>query len=265
LILENNTVSPSSIAGRAVCNTFLGGALGAISAILINLVVQYYPNKQYVYSLEMAINGALSGLVAITSACATIELYASIIIGIVAGLLYYTATKLLDRWKIDDVVQGIPVHMVNGIWAMLATGLFSSPDGMMSAYGNSNHVGLFYEWARNDNNNSNSSQLFFNQVIGILFIMGWTACTTTPVFLLLHFMGWFRTDSFEEIVGSDIRYNKGANAAGEQEGRADLDRYNEQKQLQQTQNSNGIDDNNSNNVGNEDDHDQSTQNPIQYQ
>ena len=89
-------------------------------------------------------NGVLSGLVGITSACGTVELYASCISGIGSGIIYYIGTILLIHYKLDDVVNGIPVHLLNGIWAMLITGIFSSPHATKAAYGTDKYVGLFF-------------------------------------------------------------------------------------------------------------------------
>lgn len=56
-------------------------------------------------------NGCLSGLVAITAGCSVVESWASIIIGLIAGVLYWAFSKLLVKRRIDDAVDAIPVHV----------------------------------------------------------------------------------------------------------------------------------------------------------
>lgn len=48
---------------------------------------------------------------AITAGCAVVEHWASIVIGLTAGTLYLVFSKLLVKWKIDDAVDAIPVHV----------------------------------------------------------------------------------------------------------------------------------------------------------
>ena len=136
----------------------------------------------------VTVNGCLSGLVAITAGCCVVESWASIIIGLVAGALYLGFSKLLVRRRIDDAVDAIPVHMVNGIWGALATGLFAAPDLMTTMYPNSTHVGWFYNWGRG----SADATLLGCQAVGILFVIGWVLCTMAPFFWLLHYFGFLR-------------------------------------------------------------------------
>lgn len=51
-------------------------------------------------------NGCLTGLVAVTAGCATVEPWAAVVIGIFAGLFYLMGSKLLVKLRIDDAVDG---------------------------------------------------------------------------------------------------------------------------------------------------------------
>ena len=57
-----------------------------------------------------------AGLVGITSACAVVEHYAAVIIGVVAGLIMILTSKLLRRMRIDDPLDSVAVHFACGIW-----------------------------------------------------------------------------------------------------------------------------------------------------
>ena len=45
------------------------------------------------------------------------------------------AIPLLDRFKIDDVVGAIPVHLVGGIWGTLAVAIFGGGSFVAQLYG----------------------------------------------------------------------------------------------------------------------------------
>jgi ammonium transporter, Amt family len=151
-------------------------------------------------------NGCLTGLVAITAGCATVDTYAAIMIGIVAGWVYMFASKLLIYLRIDDAVDAIPVHMFGGAWGVIASGLFSKPELLKRAYGFDANVGWFYEWGRGSGNFS----LLGTHICAVLFIFGWTAVMMGSYFYLLNALGWLRVDPLEEEAGMDISRHKGA-------------------------------------------------------
>jgi Amt family ammonium transporter len=75
--------------------------------------------------LSMILNGCLAGLVAITAPCAFVSVPSSLIIGAAAGVLVVFGVLLFDRFKIDDPVGALSVHLVNGVFGTLAVGLFA--------------------------------------------------------------------------------------------------------------------------------------------
>ena len=75
----------------------------------------------------MIMNGLLAGLVAITAPCAFVDPWAAALIGAIAGVLVVEAVFFVDqKAKIDDPVGAIGVHFVNGLWGVLALGLFAN-------------------------------------------------------------------------------------------------------------------------------------------
>ena len=101
--------------------TTLAAAAGIISAMLTSWVVQKKPD------LTMVLNGCLAGLVGITAGADVVSIPASVIIGLIAGVLVVLAVLGFDRLKLDDPVGALSVHLVCGVWGTLAVGLFS-PD-----------------------------------------------------------------------------------------------------------------------------------------
>jgi Amt family ammonium transporter len=53
---------------------------------------------------------------------------ASVIIGLIAGVLVVLAVMMFDKLRIDDPVGATSVHLVNGVFGTLCIGLFSHPD-----------------------------------------------------------------------------------------------------------------------------------------
>ena len=74
----------------------------------------------------MSVNGVLAGLVAITAPCAFVDSWASVVIGLIAGLLVCLASVWIEKWHIDDPVGAIPVHFFNGLFGVLAVGIFAN-------------------------------------------------------------------------------------------------------------------------------------------
>ena len=70
--------------------------------------------------LLAVLNGAIGGLVAITAAPNIVEYHWAVIIGAIGGLACAFGLKMLENWKIDDVVGAIPAHLFAGVWGTLA-------------------------------------------------------------------------------------------------------------------------------------------------
>lgn len=201
-----STVNTGDVASLCAVTTTLSAAMGSVTALCTKLVINERTTGEAQFDLTMAMNGALSGLVAITSGCAVVQPWAAVVIGMIAGWFYLAGSHLLIKFRLDDAVDAIPVHLVNGIWGILATGLFADPGLLLDAYGRDKHAGWFYSWGRG----SADATLLAAQIVGLLFIVGWVAVLMFPFFLLLNYFGWFRADSLEELVGLDISYHGGS-------------------------------------------------------
>jgi len=186
----------SSLAGTdtriavVAVNTMLASASGAFAGYL------YTKYRFGVPDLSMMCNGMLAGLVAITAPCAFVGSGTSLLIGAIAGVLVVEATLFVERkLKIDDPVGAISVHGVNGVFGILAVGLFA--DG---AYGEGlNGVpggvrGLFY---------GDGGQLVAN-VIGIVANILWVAPISLLAFFVLGRTVGNRPDADAELCGLDV-------------------------------------------------------------
>ncbi len=112
--LAMGTVGDIADVSRIFANTNAAASGGVLAAII---ATQLYYGK---VDLTMALNGALAGLVSITAEPLAPTLGTATLIGAVGGLIVVFTVPLLDKFRIDDVVGAIPVHLIAGIWGTLA-------------------------------------------------------------------------------------------------------------------------------------------------
>ncbi|PWE32657.1 ammonium transporter [Maritimibacter sp. 55A14] len=112
--LAMGTVGDVSDVSRIFANTNMAAASGSVTALILTQVMYKKPD------LTMVLNGALAGLVSITAEPLAPTLFGSLWIGAVGGLIVVLAVPMLDKFKIDDVVGAVPVHLFAGIWGTIA-------------------------------------------------------------------------------------------------------------------------------------------------
>ena len=79
-----------------------------------------------------AASGAVSGLVAITPACANLTPTFAVILGIVAGVLSALAVDLKYKLGYDDSLDVVGIHLVAGMVGTLYLGLFATGTGLFT-------------------------------------------------------------------------------------------------------------------------------------
>ncbi len=112
--LAMGTVGDVSDVSRIFANTNMAAASGAVAALIMTQLMYKKPD------LTMVLNGALAGLVSITAEPLAPTLFGALWIGAVGGIIVVFAVPMLDKFKIDDVVGAIPVHLFAGIWGTIA-------------------------------------------------------------------------------------------------------------------------------------------------
>ena len=118
--LALGSVADASSMARIFANTNLAAASGVIVAMILGQALYKKVDLTFV------LNGALGGLVSITAEPLAPTFLWAVIIGGVGGALVVLAIPILDKFKIDDVVGAIPVHLVCGIWGTLAVPITNS-------------------------------------------------------------------------------------------------------------------------------------------
>ncbi|WP_457593695.1 ammonium transporter [Hydrogenimonas sp.] len=109
----------ADLVALTIMNTNTAGLAGAIVAAII-VYIQYKK-----FDITMILNGALGGLVAITAGADLFDIYTPILIGVIGGALVVFAVPMFDRFRLDDPVGALSVHLVNGIWGTIAVGIFA--------------------------------------------------------------------------------------------------------------------------------------------
>ncbi|MDG2429924.1 MAG: ammonium transporter [Paracoccaceae bacterium] len=153
---------------RIFSNTNAAAAGGAIAALILTQVLYKKPD------LTMILNGALAGLVSITAEPLEPTLGQATVIGAIGGLIVVVSVPILDKFKIDDVVGAIPVHLIAGIWGTLIVPLTNSD----ASFG---------------------TQLYSLIVVGIFVVI-----TSAIVWYALKALFGIRVDEEAEINGLDI-------------------------------------------------------------
>ncbi len=148
--------------------TSLAASAGAVGAMLTSWVVQKKPD------LTMVLNGILAGLVGITAGADVVSVSASVIIGLVAGVIVVLSVLTMDRIKIDDPVGAISVHLVCGIWGTLAVGIWGA------------------------------EKSFITQLIGVVAYGVFCVIAAAILFGILKATIGLRVSREEEILGLDV-------------------------------------------------------------
>ena len=120
-----------------VMNTNNAGLIGG----LVIMILGYLKYKKF--DITMVLNGALGGLVAITAGADVVSPYAALIIGAIGGALVFYAVPFFDKLRIDDPVGALSVHLVNGIWGTVATGIWGEGVSLAAQIKGVVVVGLF--------------------------------------------------------------------------------------------------------------------------
>jgi ammonium transporter, Amt family len=60
--------------------------------------------------------------------------WAAALIGTLGGIFYVQTADLMLKYKLDDVVNAVAIHLAAGVWGVLAVGLFARPDNIQRAY-----------------------------------------------------------------------------------------------------------------------------------
>lgn len=168
-----STVNANVSIGRITLNTHLAACAASVTYMLYALA------RRKAILMKTTINASLGGLVGITAGCATMNPVYAILTGSIAGLMVSTLPHLIEKFRVDDVVDAVTVHGFCGAWGTIAAGIFF------------------------ESNMFNTSVISI-QAIGIAAGFAWGFGVAFIIFKILHLiMGGLRVSPQHEQRGLD--------------------------------------------------------------
>lgn len=172
------------VAAKVFITTNMAACAAAITSMFFTWIRYGKPD------VSMTLNGILGGLVAVTAPCDVVSPFASVIIGVVGGVLMCLAIPFIDtKLKIDDPVGAVSVHGVCGLWGTISVGLFAS-----DTTAGAELLGLFY---------GGGLKALGVQALGAVVLIAWAALMGVIVFGVLKKAGLLRAKPKEELAGLD--------------------------------------------------------------
>jgi len=179
-----SSLAANGIAGLALINTQVATGGAILGWLLVERVRNGHPT-----SLGAA-SGAVAGLVAITPACAFVDPWAAVVIGLVAGILCSLAVGLKYIFNIDDSLDVVGVHLVGGIWGSLSVGIFGS-----AAVNSIGLDGVLY---------GGGTALLMKQLLGVGLVFAYSFIATLIIGFAIEKTMGFRIKRENELEGIDL-------------------------------------------------------------
>ena len=178
-----SALAANGLAGVAFINTFSATAAAMLGWLIVERI-------RYGKATSLgASSGVVAGLVAITPACAFVDTWGALLIGVLAGVFCALAVGLKYKLGFDDSLDVVGVHLVGGLWGTLAIGLFQT------TYVNDVGVnGLFY--------GGGLSQLG-KQAVGAFAVLFYSLIVTLIIGYAIKFTIRWRVDDEAEVTGID--------------------------------------------------------------
>ncbi len=131
-----STLTLNETVPLVIGNTLIAGSAGTVVGLLFGY--RLYGRVQ----VDLLFNGSLAGLVAITAASNSVESGAAVFIGAIGATVMVIVDRLLVKYRIDDAIGAVPVHLGGGIWGTLAVGLFGNPTILGTGLTRGQQVGI---------------------------------------------------------------------------------------------------------------------------
>ena len=144
-------------------------------------------------------------MVAQCAGCNVYEPWAGLLVGLMAGCVYYGISKLMVKCGLDDPLDAVAVHAGGGTLGVLSVPWFKRGKGIFWMANVE-----FIEWSETDvylnqtDDYVNPWKLLGVNVAGLVTIIAWSAFWSTFVFGGLQFFDNLRVDKNTETKGNDI-------------------------------------------------------------
>ena len=178
-----SAVASGGLATSAFVVTHIAAAGAALSWMMAEWAHRSKP------TVLGAASGAVAGLVAITPASGFVGPMSALVIGLVVGIICYTAVNLKTKLGYDDSLDVVGVHGVGGTWGAIATGLFASKT--LNSAGNN---GLLF----------GNPSLLWVQLVSVSAAWIYSFFVTFAILKILDWTIGLRVSEEEEYDGLDL-------------------------------------------------------------
>jgi ammonium transporter len=161
-----------------ILNTTVAAAFGGLAGMALTWLRDGRPD------VVTIMNASLAGLVGITASALVMSPWKAAIVGIVAAVVMQGVKLALERLRIDDAIDAVPVHLGAGVWGTLAVGLIGDEDAFPSGAGRLEQIGI--------------------QLVGIATCFVWAFGVGYVVLSLINRRFPFRIDAAGELAGLNI-------------------------------------------------------------
>ncbi|KAF2489254.1 amt family ammonium transporter [Lophium mytilinum] len=197
------TASPD--AGAAVLNTNITTSMSLLTWMILDVLVYKKP------SVIGAVQGMITGLVAITPAAGVVAGWGAVIIGLCSGSIPWVSMNIVGKKFrlfeiVDDTLGVVHTHAVAGALGGFLTGIFATSKGCISfacvsSGGAITGHGVQLGW----------------QVAGICFVVGWNAFWTSAIMLFIKYVLRIPLRMTEEelMIGDDAIHGESAYTFGD--------------------------------------------------
>ena len=184
-----SNLEASGFAGLVFANTLLATAAATLSWMFVEWMLKGTP------TMLGAASGAIAGLVAITPACGWIGPMASIVLGLIAGVVcLLCVTKLKSALGYDDSLDVFGVHCVGGILGAILTGVFNDP--ALGGYG-------VYDYVTDTISYPGMGKAVMNQLWGVGITLVWSGVVALVSYKLVDWTIGLRVSEDVEREGLD--------------------------------------------------------------
>jgi Amt family ammonium transporter len=181
-----SALGANGLAVQALVNTHMAAA-----AAMIGWLIAERFHAGHATTLGAA-SGAVAGLVAITPCAGFVGGMSPIAIGLITGLICYFAVSIKFRFKYDDALDVVGVHLMGGIVGSLLLGFFAD-----KAVNPAGADGVFQ---------GGGWSLFGNQVLAVVATIAYSFAVTLAMIWVMHkvWPGGIRVDEEDEDIGLDL-------------------------------------------------------------
>lgn len=112
-------------------NTLISASAAGVAFAILDYGQLGKPQRMRPQMPAQLTNAVLSGLVSINAISNDTNEYGALVVGTLGAVFYYLGLKLYARYKIDDPVEAVQVHLLPGLWGLIAVGIFSKEKGLL--------------------------------------------------------------------------------------------------------------------------------------